>query len=97
MSNHAGDGKKIRMIVATIAIFVAVLMAVYSYAVLPSEVATQFQGAWNTGAFSVPKWVATLLPLGIVVLFAVKSIKQPKSIGICLVGYIMSVLLWLSN
>lgn len=97
MSKHTDDGKRIRMAVAAAAVFLAVLMAAYSYAVLPSEVATQFQGALNTGAFDVPKWAAIVLPLGIVTMFAVKSVSQPKSIAICLIGYIMNILLWLSN
>ena len=97
MQEKMSQGKKIRMIVAVVAILIGVAMAVYSFMTLPAEVATQFEGFMNTGAPTAPKLMAVLLPLGITVLFAVKSVSQPKSIFICLVGYVMNVLFWLCN
>lgn len=97
MQEKMSQGKKIRMIVAAVAILIGVAMAVYSFMTLPAEVATQFEGFMNTGAPTAPKLMAVLLPLGITVLFAVKSVSQPKSIFICLVGYAMNVLFWLCN
>lgn len=97
MQNKTQDGRKIRMIVAVIAILIGVALAVYSYIVLPAEVATQFEGFMNTGAPSVPRIVAVLFPLAITVLFAVKSVSEPKSIFLCLIGYVVNILFWLSN
>lgn len=97
MQNKNSASKKIRMIVAAIVILIGVGMAVYSFITLPADVATQFEGFMNTGAPTAPKILAVLLPLGITVLFAVKSISQPKSIFVCLVGYLTNVLFWLCN
>jgi len=97
MQNKTQDGRKIRMIVAVIAILIGVVLAVYSYMVLPAEVATQFEGFMNTGAPSVPRIVAVLYQLAITVLFAVKSVSEPKSIFLCLIGYVVNILFWLSN
>ena len=97
MQEKMSQGKKVRMIVAAVAILIGTVMAVYSFMTLPAEVATQFEGFMNTGAPTAPKLMAVLLPLGITVLFAVKSVSQPKSIFICLVGYVMNILFWLCN
>lgn len=97
MQEKMSQGKKVRMIVAAVAILIGAVMAVYSFMTLPAEVATQFEGFMNTGAPTAPKLMAVLLPLGITVLFAVKSVSQPKSIFICLVGYVMNILFWLCN
>lgn len=97
MQNQTPQGRRLRTIIAVIAILIAAGMAVYSFMTLPAEVATQFEGAFNTGAPAVPKLVAVLLPLAISVLFAVKSVSEPKSIFLCLIGYVVNILFWLSN
>ena len=97
MQNNTQDFKKVRIVIAVIAILIGVIMAIYGYMTLPAEVATQFEGFMNTGAPKAPKLLAVLLPLGIVVLFAVKSVSQPRSIFICLLGYVVNILFGLSN
>ena len=97
MQNKMSAGKKVRIIVAAVAILIGVAMAVYSYMILPAEVSTQFENFMNTGAPTSPKWLAVLLPLGITAVYALKSISKPKAIFICLLGYVMNVLFWLCN
>ena len=97
MQNKAQEGKKLRILIAAIAILIGVVMAVYGFMTLPAEVATQFQGFLNTGAPPVPRIIAVLLPLGLVVLYAIRSVSQPKSIFLCLFGYLINVLFWFSN
>ena len=90
------EERKVNIIIAVIAIVIAIGMAVYSWQVLPSSVATQF-AALDTGAPSVPKFVAVLLPFGISVVSAVSSINYRKQAIVCLVGYAMNILFWISN
>lgn len=97
MQNKAQEGKKLRILIAAIAILIGVVMAVYGFITLPAEVATQFQGFLNTGAPPVPRIIAVLLPLGLVVLYAIRSVSHPKSIFLCLFGYLINVLFWFSN
>ena len=97
MQNKAQQGKTLRIVVAAIAILIGVAMAVYGFMTLPAEVATQFEGFLNTGAPPVPKVIAVLLPFALVVLYAIRSVSHPKSIFLCLFGYILNVLFWLSN
>lgn len=97
MQNENANAKKIRMIGAAIAILIAVVMAVYSFMTLPDMVATQFEGFMNTGAPDVPKLVAVAVPFLVTSVFAVKSVSEPKSIFLCLFGYGVNILFWLSN
>lgn len=97
MQNKAQEGKKLRILVAGIAIMIGIVMAIYGFMTLPAEVATQFQGFMNTGAPPVPRIIAVLLPLGLVVLYAIRSVSHPKSIFLCLFGYLINVLFWFSN
>ena len=97
MQNKAQEGKKLRILIAVIAILIGVVMAVYGFMTLPAEVATQFEGFMNTGAPPVPRIIAVLLPLALVVLYAIRSVSHPKSIFLCLFGYVINLLFWFSN
>ena len=88
---------KERWIVAAVAMIISLVMAVYGWNTLPPEVATQFEGAWNTGAPKVSKMIAVAVPFAMNGIFAWRSLSEPKSIFMCLVGYIVNVLFWLSN
>lgn len=88
--------KKQNIIFAGLLILGAAVMAVISYNILPAEVATQFSGL-DTGAPSVPKWVAVALPFGITTLFAIYGISYRKQAYIGLIGYALNVLFWISN
>lgn len=88
--------KKTNIIIAVVAIVVAIAFAVYSWQVLPAEVANQ-PAAFDTGAPPIPKFFAVLLPFGISVFSAVSAINYRKQFLICLVGYAMNILFWISN
>ena len=88
--------KKINTIIAAVAIVIAVVMAIYSWQILPDMVANQI-GALDTGAPPVPKIVAVLLPFGISVFSAVSSINYRKQALVCLVGYALNIMFWISN
>ena len=88
--------KKVNIIIASVAIIIAVAMAVYSWQVLPDTVANQI-ASFDTGAPPVPKFVAVLLPFGISVFSAVSCINYRKQAWICLVGYALNILFWISN
>jgi len=90
------EDKKINTIIAAVALIVAVVFAVISWQILPAEVANQ-PAAFNTGAPSIPKIVAVLLPFGISAFSAVSAINYRKQALICLVGYAMNILFWISN
>lgn len=97
MQNKKQEIPKVRIIVAVVVMLIAAVMAVYSIMTLPAEVATQFEGFMNTGAPAVPKFVAVAVPFAICTVFSLKSLSEPKSIFICLIGYVMNVLFWLCN
>lgn len=88
---------KERIIVAVVAVIIALAMAVYGWMTLPDVVATQFQGFMNTGAPDAPKSIAVLVPFAVTGVFAWRSLSEPKSIFICLIGYVVNILFWLSN
>lgn len=90
------EEKKVNIIIAVVAIIVAIVFAVISWQILPAEVANQ-PAAFDTGAPAIPKIVAVLLPFGISVFSAVSSINYRKQALICLVGYAMNILFWISN
>ena len=90
------EEKRVNMIIAAVAIIIAIAFAVYSWQVLPAQVANQ-PAAFDTGAPKIPKLVAVLLPFGISVGSAVMSIGYRKQALICLVGYAMNILFWISN
>ncbi len=88
--------KRVNIMLAACMIVGAVIMAVVSWNILPAEVATQFSGL-DTGAPSVPKFVAVALPFGITTLFAIYGISYRKQLLVGLVGYALNILFWLSN
>ena len=88
---------KERIIVAAVVMLISLVMAVYGWMTLPAEVATQFEGVWNTGAPKVSKIIAVAVPFAMNGIFSWRSLSEPKSIFMCLVGYIVNVLFWLSN
>lgn len=90
------EEKKINTIIAVVALIIAVVFAVISWQILPAEVANQ-PAAFNTGAPPIPKIVAVLLPFGISAFSAISSINYRKQALICLVGYAMNILFWISN
>ncbi|MBR5127656.1 MAG: hypothetical protein IKU69_04420 [Roseburia sp.] len=90
------EEKKTNIIIAVAAIAVAIAFAVYSWQVLPAEVANQ-PAAFNTGAPPIPKFAAVLLPFGISVFSAVSGINYRKQFLICLIGYALNILFWISN
>lgn len=88
--------KKMNMIIAAVLIIIGIVMAVISWQILPESVATQ-PAKFSTGAPNMPKFAAVLFPLGMVILFAVSGVNHRKSARLCLCGYILNILLWLSN
>lgn len=90
------EEKKVNTIIAVIALIIAVVFAVISWQILPAQVANQ-PAAFNTGAPPIPKIVAVLLPFGISAFSAVSAINYRKQALICLVGYAMNILFWISN
>jgi len=88
--------KKKNIILAVVLIVIGIVMAVVSWMILPDEVATQFSG-FDTGAPTVPKFVAVILPFAITTIFAIYGITYRKQALICLVGYGLNILFWLSN
>lgn len=88
--------KKVNIIIAAVAIVIAVVMAVYSWQTLPDMVSDQI-ASFDTGAPPVPKLVAVLLPFGISVFSAFSSINYRKQALVCLVGYALNILFWISN
>lgn len=90
------EEKRVNIIIAVVAIIIAIAFAVYSWQVLPAQVANQ-PAMFDTGAPKIPKLVAVLLPFGISVFSAVSAINYRKQALICLVGYAMNILFWISN
>ena len=90
------EEKKVNTIIAAVAIVISIVFAVISWRILPESVATQ-PAAFSTGAPDVPKFVAVLLPFGISVFSAVSCIGYRKQAWICLVGYALNILLWVTN
>ena len=90
------EEKKVNILIAVVAIIIAVAMAVYSWQTLPDMVSNQI-ASFDTGAPPVPKLVAVLLPFGISVFSAVSSINYRKQALVCLVGYALNILFWISN
>ena len=88
---------KERIIVAAVVMLISLVMAVYGWMTLPDMVATQFEGFLNTGAPKVSKIIAVAVPFLMNGVFTWRSLSEPKSIFICLVGYIVNILFWLSN
>ena len=88
---------KERIIVAAVVMLISLVMAIYGWMTLPAEVATQFEGFMNTGAPKVPKIVAVAVPFAMNGIFTWRSFTEPKSIFMCLIGYVVNVLFWLSN
>ena len=88
---------KERLIVAAAVMVISLVMAVYGWMTLPAEVATQFEGFMNTGAPKVSKIIAVAVPFAMNGIFTWRSLSEPKSIFMCLVGYAVNVLFWLSN
>ena len=89
--------QKERLIVAVVVMLISLVMAVYGWVTLPAEVATQFEGVMNTGAPDVAKPIAVLVPFVMNAIFAWRSLSEPKSIFMCLFGYAVNVLFWMSN
>lgn len=90
------EEKRINIVIAVVAIVIAVAMAIYSWQVLPDVVANQL-GSFDTGAPPVPKIVAVLLPFGISVFSAISCINYRKQALVCLVGYALNIVFWISN
>ncbi|MBR3769295.1 MAG: hypothetical protein IKL06_02065 [Lachnospiraceae bacterium] len=90
------EEKKVNMIIAVVAMLIAIGLAIYSWQILPDQVANQ-PAAFDTGAPPIPKFVAVLLPFGISAFSAISGISYRKQFLICLVGYAMNVLFWISN
>ena len=88
---------KERFIVAAVVMLISLVMAVYGWVTLPAEVATQFEGFMNTGAPKVSKVIAVAIPFAMNGIFTWRSLSEPKSIFMCLIGYAVNVLFWLSN
>jgi len=90
------EEKKVNTIIAVLALIVAVIFAVISWQILPAQVSNQL-ASFDTGAPPIPKFVAVLLPFGISAFSAVSAINYRKQALICLVGYAMNILFWISN
>ena len=88
---------KERIIVAAVVMLISLVMAIYGWNTLPAEVATQFEGFWNTGAPKVSKIIAVAVPFAMNGIFTWRSLSEPKSIFMCLMGYAVNVLFYLSN
>lgn len=90
------EDKRVNIVIAVVAILIAIALAVYSWQVLPEQVSNQLQ-ALDTGAATIPKLIAVLLPFGISAVSAVLSVNYRKQALVCLVGYAMSVLFLIFN
>lgn len=90
------EEKRVNTVIAVVAMVIAIAMAVYSWQILPDSVATQPPNL-HTGAPDVPKIVAVLLPFGISAFSAMSCITYRKQALICLIGYAMNILFWISN
>ena len=90
------EERKVNIMIAAAAIVVAVVFAVVSWNILPQSVATQ-PAAFHTGAPDIPKWVAVLLPFGISVYSAITCVGYRKQALVCLVGYALNIVFWLTN
>lgn len=88
--------RKVNIMIAIAAFIVAIVFAVISWQILPDSVASQ-PAAFNTGVPDIPKWVAVLVPFAISVFSAVSCINYRKQAIICLVGYALNVVFWLTN
>lgn len=88
--------KKVNIMIAAAAIVIGIIMAIISWQILPESVATQ-PAAFNTGAPDIPKFAAVLFPLGITVFSAVSCINYRKQAWICLAGYVLNILFWVTN
>ena len=90
------EEKRINIIIAVVAIIVSIGFAIASWQILPDMVSDQI-ASFDTGAPPAPKLVAVLLPFGISVFSAVSSINYRKQALVCLVGYALNILFWISN
>lgn len=90
------EERKANIIIAVAAIVAAIIFAVVSFNILPERVATQ-PAMLDTGAPTVSRFVAILLPFGISVVSAISAVGYRKQFLICLVGYVMNILFWISN
>ena len=83
-------------LMAAIIFIAAVVLAVYSWNVLPMMVATQ-PAAFDTGAPDVHKLVAVGLPTALMMVFAFLGSRERKAYLGCLIGVGLHVLFWLCN
>ena len=88
--------KGVNTMIAVAAIAIGIVMAVISWQILPESVATQ-PAAFDTGAPDIPKFAAVLFPLGITVFSAISCINYRKQALVCLAGYILNILFWITN
>ena len=73
-----------------------VIMAVYSWSILPAVVATQ-PAAFQTGAPQVPKFVAVAIPTMLMAVFTYLGQRETKLFLGSLIGIAMHIAFWLSN
>lgn len=86
-----------RLIFAIVGFAIAVILAVYSWNVLPDSVVTQIGKNPNPDT-NMPKIVAVMIPLGISGMFSYAYVigKASNMLYTCL-GYAVAILLLLSN
>lgn len=90
------EDKRVNIIIAVVAVLIAIVLAVYSWQVLPEQVSNQLHGL-DTGVATIPKFIAVLFPFGISTASAVLSVNYRKQAVVCLVGYAMSILFLIFN
>lgn len=84
------------VIIAGIAIFIALGMAIYSWFILPDYVATQ-PSFMSTGAPLLPKFFAVAFPFGLTTLMAALGVNHRRQFLLCMLGYALNILLWVMN
>lgn len=77
-------------------ILAAMVLAVYSWMVLPDMVSTQ-PASISTGAPPVPKLIAVALPTVLMGMFAYLGPKERKLYWGSLIGVLLHILFWMTN
>ena len=88
--------RTLRILLTAVIIIVAVFMAVYSWTILPAVVATQPAG-FQTGAPSIPKFIAVALPTMFMVIFGYLGQRETKLYLGSLIGVALHIAFWVTN
>ena len=93
---HGMNEKRENLLIAVGLIVLAVIFAGISFWILPNPVATKIATATQP-ATTMPKLFAVLIPFVLSSIFAVASIENKNSRKLSIIGYILSIILWVIN